>query len=185
MHSLARDPWVTYVFSSVQADDFACRVRPGRRSSSVGARDAINVGSEVAQYGGEVFWLTAACFGAGGGFVVSAVAFCADVHAWQEERHRQRRARMSPLPKLTQFMDPWADLLALLTRIALGGMAGYVFHGEVVGNTAAMAVGAAAPALLAQFGKQTFPDFISEPKDKSTGNTETEKPATEVVSGRG
>jgi hypothetical protein len=113
-----------------------------------------------------LFWLAAACYGAGGGFIVSAVAFCADIFAWQDECHRRRRKRITPSSRLAEFVSPKADTIVLFTRIGAGGIAGYVFHGEVVGGIAAIAVGAAAPALLAGFGKRAFPDMISEPGEE-------------------
>jgi hypothetical protein len=50
-------------------------------------------------------------------------------------------------------MDVKADALVLLTRFFLGATGGAVFHSQIVGTTAAIAIGASAPALLAQFGK--------------------------------
>ena len=102
-----------------------------------------------------MYWLYAALFGAFGGSIVSAVAFCTDVLAWQEERRRYARIGVDPKPKLTTFMDLKADSLVLLTRFVLGAVAGSVFHAEVIGPTAAIAVGASAHALLAQFGKNS------------------------------
>jgi hypothetical protein len=130
-----------------------------------------------------VLWQAAACSGAGGGLIVSAVAFFTDVLAWQEERHKCRRARVPDLPGITQFMDPSADLLALFTRILLGSTAGYVFHDEVIGNTAAIAVGAAAPALLTQFGKRPFPDLIPETQTKPPGDAKNDRSAEQPMPG--
>jgi|SRR5882724_7348239 len=114
--------------------------------------------------GGGVFWLTAIFLGAGGGTIVSAVRFCADMSARQEERRAQKRLGRLPLLAITQFIDPWPDLWVLLTRAILGAAAAYVFRGEVTGHTAAIAVGASAPAILAQFGRRPFPDPLPDPE---------------------
>ena len=61
------------------------------------------------------------------------------------------------MPRFGRFADPAADFWVLVTRIALGAMAGALFHSQVLGPTAAIAVGASAPALLAQFGNESVP----------------------------
>jgi len=97
-------------------------------------------------------WLAAVGLGACGGAVVQAASFYARVQAWQAARVKARGAKQSTLPLLTLYIDPLADVLVLLTRMALGALAGGLFHAQVSGATAAIAVGAAAPALLSQFG---------------------------------
>ena len=50
-----------------------------------------------------------------------------------------------------------SDSLVFLTRLALGAVAGFIFRGQVDGATAAVAVGASAPALLKQLGALHYP----------------------------
>lgn len=111
-----------------------------------------------------MYWLVAAGYGAGGGCVVSAVAFCNDVRAWKAERLWRRQSGKFPLPELGAFMDMKADALVLLTRLFLGATGGVVFHSQIVGTTAAIAIGASAPALLAQFGKTSVREAEPEPE---------------------
>jgi hypothetical protein len=96
--------------------------------------------------------LTVTGLGACGGVIVSLAAFAADVESWRKDR-RTARAKGRAVPKLSKFADPSADFLVLLTRAGLGAVAGFVFHSQVNGAEAAVAVGAAAPALLAQLGR--------------------------------
>jgi hypothetical protein len=97
-------------------------------------------------------WQTATALGAAGGALVEAMNLYARVIAWQEARHTVRGKGKRALPKLSAFVDPPADLLAALTRLALGALAGWVFHAQLIGPEAAVAVGAAAPAVLRQLG---------------------------------
>jgi hypothetical protein len=99
-----------------------------------------------------VNWVVAAAFGASGGGIVSAVALCADILKWQEARRLARGRRSRRIPKLNDFIDPYPDLVALVTRAALGAVAAGIFHDQVIGIQAAVAVGASAPALLSQLG---------------------------------
>ena len=101
-------------------------------------------------------WPTVILLGACGGLIVQAVTFSANVNAWQAARRealgKRLQGKHSSMPKLTFFVDPAADVLVLLTRLGLGAGAGALFHAQVTGATAAVAVGATAPALLRQFG---------------------------------
>jgi hypothetical protein len=97
-------------------------------------------------------WLTAVSCGAGGGAVIEAVVFYGRVSAWQSARHQRLQSGRGALPSLRQFIDPPADLLAAVTRLLLGACAGGLFHSQVTGMYAAVAVGASAPALLGQVG---------------------------------
>ncbi len=98
-----------------------------------------------------MYWLTAVGFGACGGAVVQAITTSASVHAWHAAR-LGARLKKQPLPTLTSYLDPPADVLVLVTRMSLGAIAGILFHAQVSGATAAIVVGASAPALLRQFG---------------------------------
>nr|BFD94072.1 hypothetical protein KitaXyl93_54320 [Kitasatospora sp. Xyl93] len=102
-------------------------------------------------------WIEAVAFGAGGGLIAEAVVTYGRLHTWQQARH-MARATEAPLPPLGNFVDPLADSLAALFRVALGGAAGWLLHTEVTGVYAAATVGASAPALLAQIGRATTPD---------------------------
>ena len=93
-------------------------------------------------------------YGAGGGLVVEAVVTFGRLHAWQQARHVSRVAG-DVLPKLGAYIDPPADSLAALFRVVLGCAAGWLLHGELGGMLAAVAVGASAPAVLAQMGSAT------------------------------
>ncbi|MGI5473026.1 hypothetical protein [Streptomyces sp. CA-132043] len=99
-------------------------------------------------------WAEGALYGAGGGLIVEAVVTFGRLHAWQQARHAARVATEA-LPQLSTYIDPPADALAALFRIVLGGAAGWLLHGELAGVYAAIAVGASAPAVLAQMGSAT------------------------------
>lgn len=71
---------------------------------------------------------------------------------WQAERHEYRIRDKRPLPRLDKYIDLPADSLALLTRLALGAVAAGLLHGQITGLVAAVATGAAAPAVLLQLG---------------------------------
>ncbi|WP_435218877.1 hypothetical protein [Streptomyces sp. bgisy034] len=95
-----------------------------------------------------------ALYGAGGGLVVEAVVTFGRLHTWQQARHAARVAA-EVLPKLGAYIDLPADSLAALFRVVLGCAAGWLLHGELGGVLAAVAVGASAPAVLAQMGSAT------------------------------
>ncbi|MYR89214.1 hypothetical protein GTY41_30965 [Streptomyces sp. SID685] len=76
------------------------------------------------------------------------------LHAWQQARHTARSA-VRRLPRIEEFIDPLADSLAALFRLALDGAAAWLLHDEITGVYAAVTVGASAPALLAQLGRAT------------------------------
>jgi hypothetical protein len=91
--------------------------------------------------------------GAAGGLVVEIIAVWANLTAWQRDRHRARaNGRKRVLPTLTKYIDPPADALVGLTRLLMGAAAGWLLHDQITGIMAAIAVGAAAPALLRQLG---------------------------------
>jgi len=97
-------------------------------------------------------WLSITVLGACGGAVVQALVFTGNVQEWQYARRKARERRRRQLPRLTQFVDLPADTAVFATRLALGALAGFLFHSQVTGATAAVAVGASAPALLRQLG---------------------------------
>ena len=99
-------------------------------------------------------WLVAMGYGAIGGAVVEAVVSSDRVLAWNAARHQALIHEM-PKPKppaLTAYLDPMSDIAAGLTRILLGAVAGLLFHSQVTGAYAAIAVGCSAPTVLRQLG---------------------------------
>lgn len=93
----------------------------------------------------------AIALGAAGGAIAEAVDRWADLTDWQRARHAARLGQKTP-PPLVNYIDPVADGLVALTRLVMGALVGWLFHSEVSGVSAAIAVGATAPALLAQVG---------------------------------
>jgi hypothetical protein len=131
-----------------------------------------------------VNWFTATTLGACGGAIVSLVAFCADIFAWQQARRTAREKRATKLPLLKNYIDLPADILALVTRIALGAAAGAIFHSEVTGLQAAIAVGASAPVLLSQLGnartvKTAAEEGTEQPAIPSIGLANADPPISE------
>jgi hypothetical protein len=98
-------------------------------------------------------WVTAAWLGAAGGALVQAIALYVCVGNWHEARRQCRSRRDSELPSLSRFVDLPADTAVAITRIVLGASAGAIFHGQIIGMAAAIAVGASAPAVLQQVGQ--------------------------------
>lgn len=96
--------------------------------------------------------LTAMLLGASGGVLVLLIFWHSCISRWREARRQSRERQEPDAPPLSRFVDPWADVLAGLTQVVLGAAAGAVFHQQVIGVAAAIAVGAAAPALLQQLG---------------------------------
>ncbi|WP_406126909.1 hypothetical protein OHQ89_34530 [Streptomyces canus] len=112
-------------------------------------------------------WPTAIMCGALGGCVIEAIAFYGNVAAWQAERREllARPQEDSPLPTLRARIDIPADSLVFLTRLALGAIAGALFHSQIIGMTAAVAVGASAPGLLRQLGTtRPVQEAVQEPQ---------------------
>ncbi|WP_194899156.1 hypothetical protein [Catenulispora pinisilvae] len=101
-------------------------------------------------------WLLAMGYGAIGGAVVEVVVSSDRVLAWNAARHQARTQNQSqpagPGPKLTAYIDPVSDVVAGLTRVLLGAVAGLLFHSQVTGAYAAIVVGCSAPTVLRQLG---------------------------------
>lgn len=87
-----------------------------------------------------------------GGAIVEAVVFYGRISTWQAMRHRVLAKGKGRLPPLRRYIDLPSDLLAAVTRLLLGAGAGWLFHSQITGVYAAVAVGASAPALLRQLG---------------------------------
>jgi hypothetical protein len=96
-------------------------------------------------------WAAAALCGMAGGVIVEAVALWGNLSAWQKARHHAR-LRGRRLPRLTRYIDPAADAMVAVSRLALGALAVLVLHSQISGAISAIAVGASAPALLGQLG---------------------------------
>jgi hypothetical protein len=92
--------------------------------------------------------------GALGGLLVEIVVFYRRITAWQAARHRSlsKKKTRDQLPPLGKYIDVPSDALAALTRLSLGASAGWIFSPQLTGASAAVAVGASAPALLRQLG---------------------------------
>ncbi|WP_433685469.1 hypothetical protein [Nocardia sp. CA-119907] len=97
-------------------------------------------------------WITTVMAGAAGGLVVEVVAFLTNLNEYRQARRKARAARRTALPHWNRYIDPMPDAAAAATRLVLGAAAGGLFHGQVTTVLAAVAVGAAAPALLGQIG---------------------------------
>jgi hypothetical protein len=134
----------------------------------------------------------AIALGATGGFVVEFVSMWGYLTNWQSARRDHLRRGKKPLPKLGHYVDIPADGLVAITRILMGAAAGWAFYPQAAGPLAAIAVGAAAPALLRQFkGARTIdgamqraealgeappsqPSLSSQPSDRTLhSSTET------------
>ncbi|CAM5548301.1 hypothetical protein BOQ63_005830 (plasmid) [Streptomyces viridifaciens] len=112
------------------------------------------------------WWEAAAC-GAGGGLIAEAVVTYGRLKTWQQARHAAR-ATAAPLPRLVVFVDPLADSIAALLRVLLGGAAGWLLHVQITG---VYAVGASAPALLAQVGRAATPTEALRGPDSGEADT--------------
>lgn len=99
-------------------------------------------------------WLTACVLGACGGAIVEFIEVWGDLAEWRQARqaawHRHGGSR---LPSPADFVDVSKHGLLLASRLILGVTAGAIFHAQVTGSVAAIAVGATAPALLEQLGR--------------------------------
>lgn len=98
-------------------------------------------------------WYTATGYGALGGLVVELIAVWQQLRGWQDSRRNAIADGVSPPGLIGRFIDPIADGSVAVTRVLLGCGAGFIFHTELTGVYAAIAVGASAPALLAQLGR--------------------------------
>jgi len=94
----------------------------------------------------------ATLLGASGGLLVLLIFWHGCLTRWREARRRAHQQHEAVPPRLGTFVDVWPDMLAGLTQVVLGAAAGALFHQQIVGVAAAVAVGAAAPSLLQQLG---------------------------------
>lgn len=113
--------------------------------------------------------------GAAGGSLVEVLAVLGYVLAWQRARRTPTdRVRKSP-PRVRVYVDVPAHLWVLAIRAPLGAFAAWLFAvtGQTSGPYAVLAVGFAAPALLAQLGQ--FPQISQAVQDE--GATAQSHPA--------
>jgi hypothetical protein len=130
-----------------------------------------------------VDWLLAMTYGAIGGAVVEAVVSSDRVLAWNAARHQAlAHTPAIPVPALTAYLDPLSDVAAGVTRILLGAVAGWLFHSQVTGAYAAIAVGCSAPTVLRQLGSARLTSALGlaivEPEHEREHVDEPEHSAT-------
>jgi len=113
--------------------------------------------------GGEMVLPAAVAFGAVGGLIVEVIGLWKQLVTWQKACHSARSRGTQLLPPLSHYVTPGCDTLVAVTRIALGALAGLVFHSQVTGMAAAIAVGASAPALLQQLGATGIGELLQDP----------------------
>jgi hypothetical protein len=121
--------------------------------------------------------------GVAGGAIVQLIALWGSMITWQKARHDLLMDGLRPLPALTRYIDPLADTLVALTRLCMGALAGLMFHDQITGITAAIAVGASGPALLAQFGARRISSsfYTEEPAIRLSMRQASRSPAVEVT----
>lgn len=99
-------------------------------------------------------WWQFALLGAGGGAIVEVLAVFRCVAVWQDaRRNRDGTIKRAP-PELRRYVDVPAHAIMLPVRMGLGAAAAVLFGvtGQVTGPYGAVAIGCAAPVLLAQLG---------------------------------
>jgi len=109
----------------------------------------------------------AVAFGAVGGLIVEVIGLWRQLAIWQKACHNARSSGAQLLPPLTHYVTPGCDTLVAATRMALGALAGLVFHSQITGMAAAVAVGASAPALLQQLGATGIGGLLQDPHANS------------------
>ncbi|RKN39454.1 hypothetical protein [Streptomyces hoynatensis] len=100
-------------------------------------------------------WQCAVLGGAGGG-LIELVTLYDRLGSWQQARRTPTGLLRKNPPRLAAYVDLGPFLVIGAIRIALGAATATAFgaSGQVGGGYAALTVGAAAPALLAQVGSQ-------------------------------
>lgn len=125
----------------------------------------------------------AVMLGVAGGAIVQLIALWGSMTTWQKDRHDLLMDGIRPLPSLTSYIDPLADTLVALTRLCMGALAGLMFHDQITGITAAIAVGASGPALLAQLGAGRISSsfYLEEPAIRPSMRQASRSPGLEVT----
>jgi hypothetical protein len=118
--------------------------------------DAISIMGAVVRIGWGLYmsWWQYAILGAGGGALVEALSLFTSITVWQNARRRTTGELKEVLPSWRSYVDVPVHIWQLLTRMFLGAVAAALFGvtGQISGAFAAVAFGAAAPAVLAQLG---------------------------------
>ena len=99
-------------------------------------------------------WWQFALLGALGGAVVETLAIFRCFAVWQDaRRNRDGTVKLIP-PEMRRYVDVPAHMIMLPSRVVLGGAAAVLcgLTGQVTGAYGAVAIGCAAPVLLAQMG---------------------------------
>ena len=102
-------------------------------------------------------WAPAMGYGAIRGLLVEAVVTSGRILAWNAACHNVLDDAGAQRPSLLKYIDPWPDVVAAVTRLLLGMTAGWLFHTQITGTYAAVAVGCSAPALLRQLRTTQLP----------------------------
>lgn len=99
-------------------------------------------------------WWHYMLLGAGGGVLVEVLAILKWTATWQSARRTPTGRVKGRPPALRAYVDIPAHLVATAIRIALGAGAATLFGatGEIDGPYVAVALGFAAPSMLAQLG---------------------------------
>lgn len=128
--------------------------------------------------GARVDWLLAMTYGAIGGAVVEVVVSSDRVLAWNAARHQALAHQpATAVPALTAYLDPLSDIAAGVTRILLGAVAGLLFHSQVTGAYAAIAVGCSAPTVLRQLGSARLSSALEVPEPVAVQSATAEESA--------
>ena len=116
-------------------------------------------------------WWHFALLGAGGGLAIEALAIFHCCCAWQAARRTKgSRLRTNP-PLLSTYLDVPAHACLALIRGLFGATTSLLFgtSGQIDGAVAAVALGVAAPAVLAQLGR-ALPGFAQATEGTSTAS---------------
>jgi hypothetical protein len=99
-------------------------------------------------------WWQFVLLGAAGGAIVEVLATFRCVAAWQDARRSHDGTIKRVPPKLARYVDVPAHAIMLPARMLLGAAAALLcgVTGQVTGPYGAVAIGCAAPVLLAQLG---------------------------------
>jgi hypothetical protein len=99
-------------------------------------------------------WWQFALLGAGGGAIVEVLAIFRCAAAWQDARRNSNGTIKRAPPGLRSYVDVPAHAVMLPGRVVLGAAAAGLcgVTGQVTGPYGAVAIGCAAPVLLAQLG---------------------------------
>lgn len=126
-------------------------------------------------------WWQFALLGAAGGAIVEVLAIFRCIAAWQDARRNNDGTVKRQPAKMRDYVDVPAHSLMLPARILLG-VAAAVLLGvtrQVIGPYGTVAIGCAAPALLAQLGSipqvakavSSIPETQNQPEQRPAKGT--------------